>query len=727
MILNGTQSIFKKSCLASLIGLFCMPSAYALQQLSDDSLSETTGEGVALILDNFKMVFQGVNNASPVNDADLSTSSSYTRGLTDPGKYDTGFIRIIPTGENYTQLGQRAYQKIYDLAYTNSMLAQQASSGYTTIYQTTFDSIYTPEYNRLAADYTRNIRSNEESKAPQLRQEQITAYRNSDLMKAYYKQRYDDYYDGAGRKPGIDWYTLDDDGTTPHSLYGGNIDGSKEAAEKNTLEMIELLYGNKNTVTLPNAKFFRDKGIVLTDRKNVIDASINTYIENQIALKTQEAKNMASVQASALARPPAQKAKDDLYKDLVLEANRIASEAAANPNIGKLKTKADVFVYGLALSKSDDSLNTRYSNEGFNWGSEANPWLFRAGTQKLVEQPKPGFKDTDPEQQKFEKNDIGYLALEAPLAQALPDLVYEGGKIKFDAASERKLDQDNNIKLGFWTDIFARELDSLNDVDPATGAPVSGLNTEDRLRTQFVANGLSLNGSQIRLFQTGKSDHPDHNETLGMAALIRINTDNEPHRLNADQGNELNRRGIRISTAGTTLEDTTVATPAQRLGATAPVFNAVEGLYLYSPNINLVLGNMYQPFVFGSDENNIVLEITRIPNIKTIYQKIYQDYGFDHANPELSTQGFLGSTCNYYQCGQEITANNTTYQGRNATHSSISIGSVERLPGNILEARKDDNSTGIMFKNIAGNATNLGSVVIDGVLIQHLKIRTTGL
>ena len=91
MNLNGTHTIFKKSCLATMVAMLSMPSAYALQQLSDDSLSDSTGEGVALVLDNFKMVFQGPN--------DVSAGSSYAQGLTDPSKYDTGFIRIIPTGE----------------------------------------------------------------------------------------------------------------------------------------------------------------------------------------------------------------------------------------------------------------------------------------------------------------------------------------------------------------------------------------------------------------------------------------------------------------------------------------------------------------------------------------------------------------------------------------------------------------------------------------------------
>ncbi|MEK5773268.1 hypothetical protein VXE29_22305, partial [Acinetobacter variabilis] len=74
-----------------------------------------------------------------------------------------------------------------------------------------------------------------------------------------------------------------------------------------------------------------------------------------------------------------------------------------------LRTKADVFIYGLALSKSDGSLSTRYSNQGFNWGKASNPWLFRAGTENVRQ-----FKD--------KAENLGYLALEAPLAKtALED------------------------------------------------------------------------------------------------------------------------------------------------------------------------------------------------------------------------------------------------------------------------------------------------------------------
>src|SRR5690606_1422968 len=96
---------FRKSYLAMTIGFSLLSSAHAMQELSDSSLSDTTGEGVALVLDSFKMVFEGPK--------DLSADSSYAPGVENPGQADTGFIRIIPTGENYEKLGENVYDKIY--------------------------------------------------------------------------------------------------------------------------------------------------------------------------------------------------------------------------------------------------------------------------------------------------------------------------------------------------------------------------------------------------------------------------------------------------------------------------------------------------------------------------------------------------------------------------------------------------------------------------------------
>ncbi|WP_228206891.1 hypothetical protein [Acinetobacter sp. LoGeW2-3] len=569
------------------------PATFALQELSDTSLSESTGEGVALVLDNFKMVFQGAN--------DSSAHSSYNLNVpvANPEQYDTGFIRIIPTGENY--------QGQYDAAINPSFI-QYSNTNYQNTYTQTLNTI---------TDAKRT---------------ELIAYEKSRASDSYWTERYYNYYNGIYDN----WLT-------------------SEANRKAWSERDATNDVNRTSGTHYNA--------------------INTRVTNKINALENELKQNAEHWARA-------ETEKNFIKNVL---------PSINTNISDKKIKADMFIYGLALSKSDGSLNTRFSNEGFNWGTPDNPWLFRAGTQDVKQ-----FKD--------KQESVGYIAFEAPLALETRD------------------GADNNIKLGFWSDIFARSYNSSNVVDPITGAPISGLNKTDRLRTQFVANGLSLNGSQVRMFQTLESDNPEYNKTLGLASLIRINTHHDPKNLTIND-TDLDRRGIRISTATLDDLDTNFATPAMSRDAKAPIFQPKEGLYLYSPNINLVLGNMYQPFVVGSEGNNIILEITKIPNVPSIYNQIYQNYGVGLGGAE-----FKGSTCNVYQCGDSVVISNKNYQGNNATHSSIAIGTVERVPNtNLLRANDGQNVTGVVFKDANGISKNFGSAVIDGVLIQHLKFKTTGL
>ena len=549
----------------------------------------------------------------------------------------------------------------------------QLSTLYQSTYTTTFNNYKTQNYSS-----TKTAVSSEISVG--VRQSLVAEYFESDLMQEYYQQRYNDYYDGTIITG------LKNDGTTSYTLTALQKNKSNEYAAINTYEMIEILYGNRSSQTVPSTQW--TQGVT---RVNHIDTEVAQTVETV----TQERLNL---EGDKVAKAVATNAIKELELLAVNNATQAAKTAAAQTSVGSLRTKADVFIYGLALSKSDNSLSSRYSNQGFNWGSADNPWLFRAGTEKVKQ-----FKNIE--------KDVGYLALEAPLATTTPT------------------ESDNNIKLGFWTDIFSRQLNSSAEIDPSTGAPKSGLDKEHRLRTQFVANGLSLNGSQTRVFQTLDSDNPNHHQTLGMASVLRLNTNDNPANLSFTDSN-LDSKGIRISTAAKsdTLDGTAV-TPAID-GSLAPVFHDTEGLYLYSLNINLVLGNMYQPFVVGSEGNNIVLEVTRIPNVPEIYNKIYQNYE-DGKGGYLGSTAFTGSTCNVVSCGTPLKANANDsaamYQGRNATHSSIAIGTVERLPNNMLRAKDHTDATGVVFKGVDGTAKNLGSVAIDGVLIQHLKFKTTGL
>lgn len=663
---------FRKSYLAMMIGLGLLSSAHAMQELTDSSLSDTTGEGVALVLDDFKMVFQAPNDAS--------SGSSYARGIANPGQADTGFIRIIPTGENYAQLGERAYNKVYDRVYASSYL--NGISANANLYENTYTSKYnqykTDNYTSTKALYdTATFKAN-------VRSGIVEEKRRSDLMQRYYDQRYKDYYDGKS--------SLANDGTTTRTEWWEatllNKEKSAEYALLNTYEMIELLWGSRTSTSLNN-KWTQEVGT----RTNVIDTVIPGIIES----RTQE---QLAIEADKYALIQAKNTVTAMEQAVKASATTAAKEAAMDASVSTLRTKADVFIYGLALSKSDNSLSSRYSNQGFNWGTASNPWLFHAGSETVKQFTNIG-------------KEVGYLALEAPLATA--------------AANEA----DNNIKLGFWTDIFSRSLNSSNTIDYATGAPTSGLDISERFRAQFIVNGLSMNGSQVRLFQTLTSPDLAYSQTLGLASLIRLNTNDDPSTLTSDSNN-LNSKGIRISSAAKENNlDGDGPTPALN-GSAAPIFHDTEGLYLYSPNINLVLGSMYQPFVVGSEGNNIILEVTRIPKIPDIYNRIYQRYP-DGKGGFLGSEALLGSTCNVYTCGTEIKAQASDsialYQGRDATHSSIAIGSVERIANtNMLKAKDDNNATGVVFRGATDNSMrNFGSAVIDGVLIQHLKIKTTGL
>ncbi len=130
-------------------------------------------------------------------------------------------------------------------------------------------------------------------------------------------------------------------------------------------------------------------------------------------------------------------------------------------------------------------------------------------------------------------------------------------------------------------------------------------------------------------------------------------------------------------------------TPAlDSTGAIAPKFADSEGLYLYNPNINLVLGNLYQPVILGTDGKNFSIEIARIANKPEIYKQVYTDYtGADTT--------YKGSTCNVYSCA-------------NPTHSSIAIGTVYSPDnGKTLLADTSEGAIGVSFGRLISTGTQV--------------------
>lgn len=79
---------FKRTLLATLIGLSVSQYCFALEELSDDTLSDSTGEGIALLPENFSMRFNGVDDAN-----------------------GAGSIRLIPVGPSSKTIEAKGYQK----------------------------------------------------------------------------------------------------------------------------------------------------------------------------------------------------------------------------------------------------------------------------------------------------------------------------------------------------------------------------------------------------------------------------------------------------------------------------------------------------------------------------------------------------------------------------------------------------------------------------------------
>ena len=439
---------------------------------------------------------------------------------------------------------------------------------------------------------------------------------------------------------------------------------------------------------------------------------------------------------------------------LAQDTNKDGLVTSADHSVGK----ADLYLYGLALSKNDNNSNNRFGNKIASWGTANNPWIFKAATASNV----PDFTGGN--------GTVTYLNLEAPLYET-------GTKTGEDAY---------NMKLALWADAFVRDQSKVEgDVDQfnlGENFSTTATGRANRLRLQAIANGFSMNGSNLQVFQTlGGSNNNNgmsafYNNTLGIAGVLRFNSGDAQNLKATFTDTELGSVGtpsewttihngqdsvlgtsktastgdcgnagtgafnstspgclfivqkqtrtdtrqikrvwsvptnsvLRLSTRETT-DTAGLSTPALN-GTGAPTFDANEGVFIYNPNINLVLGNLFQPVILGSDGKNFSLEIARIPNKPEIYKKIYTDYSGTDAT-------YLGSTCNVYQCG---TSEISGYQGGSprtnysttalsnkklATHSSISIGSVYSSDGGkTLTAYKGtagvDDAVGISFGNL---------------------------
>ncbi len=99
--------------------------------------------------------------------------------------------------------------------------------------------------------------------------------------------------------------------------------------------------------------------------------------------------------------------------------------------------KADIFLYGLAVSRADGNPNSRFNSTDpsiTSWGTSDNPWLFKTQTANSI----PSFAATG-------TGDVTYFSFEAPLYHKTPPTTPATG---LDAY---------NLKLAYWGDAFVRD------------------------------------------------------------------------------------------------------------------------------------------------------------------------------------------------------------------------------------------------------------------------------
>ncbi|MFA9204291.1 MAG: hypothetical protein ACEQSD_09865, partial [Flavobacteriales bacterium] len=185
--------------------------------------------------------------------------------------------------------------------------------------------------------------------------------------------------------------------------------------------------------------------------------------------------------------------------------------------------KGDIFLYGAAISQSAQAYgaartvtdtNTRFSRTIDSWGTAANPWVLKVETQTGV----PDFAAPTPTA--TSTGTVSYLGFEAPL--------YNRNIAALSAAEKSAY----NLKVAFWTDAFVRDPSVVENLT-ATGTQfdLGGAGRANRLRLQAIWDGLSINGSQLKIFQTlggavtatnGMSS--SYNNTLGIAGTLRFNS-----------------------------------------------------------------------------------------------------------------------------------------------------------------------------------------------------------
>ena len=342
---------------------------------------------------------------------------------------------------------------------------------------------------------------------------------------------------------------------------------------------------------------------------------------------------------------------------------------------------ADLLWYGFAFSGQDGGVTAVSSaNRITSWGTASNPWVFRAiSTNNLL------YNGTSP----------GYPVLQysAPRYTAAGDFADNVNVM--------------NLKYAFYGDIGV-----CNVGTPTYGsvAGCGGLGAAAKLQSISVWDRLSFHGSKYSIFQStadyGKYMGNAGVEFLPVTAGGAVADDDGSfgavwlNRINSSPTGVM-RFGVGGATSNTTIPQVTPG-----------AFNNNEGIWVTDMDFNMPVGHLhYQPIIFDNDAaGNLVIEVVRIPNNPAVYNYAYQNYG-TAVDPAAAGANNPAPNIAAKMC------TNATLNCDDATHGQVSFGKIEF---------KNNAGTSVLGKNNLGAGVQ-ASAKLDGIFIQHLKIKTLGL
>ncbi|MCY6411763.1 hypothetical protein QTA56_06365 [Acinetobacter sp. VNH17] len=653
---------FQKTVLASLIGLCLSQSAFALQELPDENLSEAIGEGIAFLPENFSMRMNGADTA---NDG--------------RGTYDTGYIRLIPVGplQGNKRTGS-AGNYTYTPNYTYNTTDGEVYDGNGQVIKKADIFLYGLNLSQSNTDWGTYYNASNANMSFGRAIDTWGTANNPWIFKTETKNVQQFSGNGAAGQP-VTFFNFE------APLYDSNVAGLT-AAEKSAYNLRLSLWGDafmrdantaegKTTanaydglsnqlrfnmvwdgfsVNGSNFKMFRTLGGV-TNQLGLNKSYNNTL--GMAALVRLNSGPTDGVDARGKVTNISSTSKWQSYdaSKVVYQADKLSEAQLAELKAGNFSsiggTNAVVIATGAGTAPSGTVL----------WNGPVV-----AGQDGTLAQANP--------------NNPSYnhvIRSYVPLGNS------QGNNIIDDATPRSRVVDGKTVYYNyntFWVD------GKYTGIAGAFGDAI-GYGKRSICGLAAAAPGTSIAGGNV-----GPGTQCFNQEGFRVISAVSSNTNTWTLPANA------RKSVLRIN--ATPIVDK--STPA--LGGMAPSFDDQDkGLFLYSLNANLVIGSLYQPLIFDAKGGNFSVEVTRVPNDPNVYSKIYTRYGFDANTKEAngSTLTYTGSTCNVYQCG---TSTVTGYQGSTATHSSITIGSTEYdATNNLLSAYKGIEAYGISFGSLESN------------------------